>query len=214
VAANVADDDTQAPVGRLHRVVEVAAQQGAAAPRARAGGDPGGAVGNHRPRGEPPFQPCGFLCLCLREHQLTLGLVGLATADRVADRARQHAAVDLALDEIVLCARLHGGGPGRLVVEPGQHDQRDRRPLHANPGHGIQTRGVRQLQVEQHAVDLRFGSSERLGERAAAGNPRSGQDFRELVLDEQRVAVVVLDEQQREPAIGLAVAGVLHRPVA
>ena len=106
----------------------------------------------------------------------------------------QHVPGDLALDQVILRS-----GPDRLLAQvlvrlPGQHhDGRLRVELQQLP-QPLQAAGVRQAQVEQHAG--------RLGDhgRGLAEGPRAQDDDRRVhvaqqLLHEQRVAVVVLDEQ-------------------
>jgi hypothetical protein len=51
------------------------------------------------------------------------GLLGAAATDRVADRAHEQRAVDLALDEVVLRAGLQGANRDAFVGEAAEHNQ-------------------------------------------------------------------------------------------
>ena len=83
--------------------------------------------------------------------------------DGVADRAREQAGLDLALDEVVLRSGLHGGEAQRVVLGGGEHEhghggERRAQVLHA--GHAV---GVGKAHVEEHGVDAAGGQA---GERA------------------------------------------------
>ena len=106
-----------APDCVLHRVVEVAAEQRPPAARAVVRGQQQARVGDQRRRQQAALEPRVLLGVRARELELLAGLVGAPALDRVADRARQALAVDLALDEVVLRARADRLHPAPLVVE-------------------------------------------------------------------------------------------------
>lgn len=86
-----------------------------------------------------------------------------------------------------------------LVVQPGQHDDGHRRIEHAQPVQGIDTLGIGKIQVEQHAVgavaDQRaLGSRHRLHPHQV--DIGGVGDIGDLFFDQQRVATVILDQQQ------------------
>jgi hypothetical protein len=84
-----------------------------------------------------------------------------------------------------------------LVGKTGQHQQRDPVDLRGQPAQPLQPGGVRQPEVEQHAVDpadrgLRFG------ERTDAHQLDGADRLVEELLHQERVAVVVLDQQDAQ----------------
>ncbi len=127
--------------------------------------------------------------------ELLARLVRAAALDRVADRACQALAVDLALDQIVLRAGGDGVDAATLVVEAGQDEHGE---VHA-VGLELVQRGqalrVGQVEVQQHAVDVVEVLPPGLRQRRRAHDLDVRAADGQQLLDEQRVAVVVLDEQ-------------------
>ena len=94
-------------------------------------------LADQRSRREAAFQADDLALLCLCQAKLLLSVLGLASADRVADCARELIAVHVALDEVVLCTSLDRGSAGRLVGKPGQHNQGQLRRLRSNLVHAL-----------------------------------------------------------------------------
>ena len=89
VAEDVADDGVDGPVGELHGVVEVAAQQRAPAAGPVVGGQQQLGVGDQRRRKQAALEAGVLLLVHARELELLAGLLGAPALDRVADaRAR------------------------------------------------------------------------------------------------------------------------------
>lgn len=196
VAADVADDGAQRAVGHDDQVVEVAAEQ-----RATAAGPVGGvaaqvAVADEQIGQQPAFEPGVLAGL-----QFGLGavLVGLVAFDRVADRAGQQRAVDLALVQVVLRARRDGLHAAVLVVEAGQHDDGGGRHQPEHAPQPVEATRVGQVEIQQHAP-RRVGAGALGHPLRLAEVPRTAERDRRVRLgqqlaDEVGVAVVVLHEQ-------------------
>ena len=129
------------------------------------------------------------------ELELLPRLVGAPALDRVAHRPREALPVDLALDQVVLRAGGHGLRAAHLVVEAREDEHRQLHALGLELVQRGQAMRVGQVEVEQDAVDLLEVLAPRLGERVGADELDVRTADREELLDEQRVAVVVLDEQ-------------------
>jgi hypothetical protein len=212
--ADVSHHGAQMAVGGLCDVEEVAAEQRAVASGAVARGDPDGAVADQRPRRESAFQARDLARLDVCEAQLVLGVCGLTADDRIADGAGELRAVDLALDEVVLGAGVYSRHPRCLVVEPGEHDQGDVWRLRAQPYDRVDALGVGQLQVEQHTVDAGVEHAQGVAEPATAQDARFGKRFAEQVIDDQRIAVVILHQQHAQHrADRITVAGFRLAPL-
>ena len=193
--ADVADHHVDRAVRHLDRVEEVAAEQRAPAARAVVRRERQRRVADQR-LGQQPALEAGVLArLELRDRELLLRQLGPAALDRVAQRAGEQRAARRALDEVVLGAGRDRLDPAPLVVEPGQdeHGQPGRqRAQVAQPGEAL---GVREVEVEQHAVEAGQARAGRLGQRAGARQLDVRVGELQLLLDEQRVAVVVLHEE-------------------
>ena len=196
--ADVADHQAHVTIGSLGDVEEVAAQQCPVAPRVVARRDPHRVVADQRSRRKPAFQSSDLTRLGLGQTKLLAGLVGLAATDRIANRPRQLVAVHMALDQIVLGAGLDRPDAGRLVVEPGEDDQRNPRRLCTQTHDRVKPLSVGKLQIQQQTVDVVLQRGEGLCECACASESGPGKRTFEQVLDEQGVAVVVLDQQHAE----------------
>ena len=152
--AHVADERVHPAVGRLDHVVEVPAEQVllAAGQAARRHAQP--RVGQQRRGQQAALQPRVLLGLDLGHAQFSLGLLGPAPLDRVADHAVQHVPGDLALDQVILSSR-----PDRLLAQvlvrlSGQHDDGRLRLEPQQLPQSLQALRVRQAEVEQHARGL------------------------------------------------------------
>ena len=198
MAGDVADHDVDGAVGGLDGVVEVAAEQRPLASRPVVGGQPQRRVADQRRGQQAALQPRVLLGVGARELELLAGLLGAPALDRVADRARQPLPVDLALDQVVLRARGDGLDPAPLVVEAGEHEHRQVRAVGLDLVQRRQALRVGQVEIEQHAVDLLVLPAPGLRQRRGAHDLDQRAADREQLLDEQRVAVVVLDEQDAD----------------
>ncbi len=198
MSADVADHQAHMSIGRLGDVEEVAAQKRPVTPRVVARRDPDRVVADQRSRCKPAFQAGDLTRLGLGQAKLLAGLVGLTATDRIANRSRQLIAIHMALDQIVLRACLDGAGAGRLLAEPGEDDQRNPRRLRTKTHDGVKSLSVGKLQIQQQTVDVVLELCERLCECTGAGEPGSGKGAFEQILDEQGIAVVVLDQQNAE----------------
>jgi hypothetical protein len=89
-------------------------------------------------------------------------------------------------------------GPAALVVEPGEHDDRRRVAVRAQVAQRLQALGVREREVEQHAVDPVRRDPRRVGERLDALERERGARDRQQILHQQGVGVVVLDQEDLE----------------
>ena len=129
--------------------------------------------------------------------QGALGSLDPGPADRVPDRAGQQLAVDLALDQVILGAGGDRLGPAVLVGQAGEDQQRDAVGLRRQPAQAVQPGRVRQPEVEQHAVDaadLGLG----LGQGAGAQQLDRADHLVQELLHQERVPVVVLDQQDAQ----------------
>ena len=140
VAADVGDHRLDRAVGALHGVVEVAAEQGAAAAGLVVGRQADHAVVDQR-RGQQAALQAGVLGGDQpRGLELLLDLLGPPALDGVADRAGEQPAVDLALDQVVLGAVGDRLGAPALVVEAGEDDDRGRVLVAAQVVQGLEAR--------------------------------------------------------------------------
>ena len=144
----------------------------------------------------------------LRDVELAARVLRLSPADRVADRASKDLALRLSLDQVVLRASLDRRRPRGLVVEAREDDDREAGRGRLHPSHGLEPRGVGQTEVEEDAVEVGGELGERLADGAAPGEAHAGRGIGELLLDEPRVALVVLHEEH--PHAPQAVAGLAH----
>ena len=196
--AYVADERVHPSVGRLDHVVEVPAEQvlltAGQAPRRHA--QP--RVSQQRRGQQAALQPGVLLGLNLRHPEFPLGFLGPAPLDRVPDHAMQHVPGYLALDQVVLRS-----GPDRLLAQvlvrlPGQHHDGRLRVDPQQLPQPLQANGVGQAQVEQHAGRLGDHGTG-LAEGARTLEDHRGVHLTQQLLHEQRVAVVVLNEQDGRP---------------
>ena len=135
VPGDVADHHVHGAVRRLHEVVEVAAQQRVLPAGPVLGDDVDTrVVQQQRRRQQPAFQPG-----VLPGPQLGWRAARPRSARRACARSRsstrapQHFGLDPALDQVVLRARGDRRDPEVLVVEAGQHDDRDGRVALGDP---------------------------------------------------------------------------------
>jgi hypothetical protein len=122
---------------------------------------------------------------------------------RVPDDAVEQRPVDVPFDQVVLRARTDRGGAEQFVGEPGQHDNGRVRDLTLQPPDAVKPGCIREPKVEQHA-----GGAEqqwfRGGQRAGLLQPHRGRVRRgghvvQQFLHDQRVAVVILDQENVDP---------------
>ncbi len=162
VPGDVADQDVHDPVGRLHDVVEVSAQQRVLAARPVAGDDVDARVVEQQRRGQQAaFQQRVLAGPQLARVQVGGDELGALALDRVQQRAPQHFGFDAPLDQVVLRARRDRGSPEVLVVQPGQHDDRDGGVAFGDAVERVDPVGVGQVQVQQHAIGARRCASSR-----------------------------------------------------
>ena len=117
--------------------------------------------------------------------------------DRVADGAYKLVAVDSALDEVVLSARRNRLSRQRIILEAGEHHDRDIRVGRAQPFKALETSGIGQRQIKQRTPRANL-------QETVAGIPhqtdvveadRSERSLIDHRSDEHRVAGVILDKQ-------------------
>ncbi len=228
VAAHVADHDVDGAVVGAHGVVEVAAEQGAAAAGAVAPGE--GEPGAVQQRGgqQVALEAGVLLAAQLGLDEATLGLVGAFAFDGVAQGAGQQRAVRFVLDQEVLGA---GGDGGRAEFGPGgvgEHHDGDVRGTAEQFVQALQpvggVGGVRQVgergEVEQYAAELVAAGASAPGRVRGRGQQRGGlveaagpvdldrgAAVGDRRLDQLGVRDVVLDDQQPQwrAAVGGAV---------
>ena len=85
----------------------------------------------------------------MQVHRRELGPLAL---DGVDDGPPQHLGVDTTLDQVVLGTRCDRRDSEVLVVQPGEHDDRDGGTEFAQAVQGVDPVRVGQVQVEQYAV--------------------------------------------------------------
>jgi hypothetical protein len=199
VAADVADDDVDRAVAGVDEVVEVAPEERALAARPVARADLQRAVVEDGDGQQPAFEARRLLGQDLRRAQPLADAVGLPALDGVDDRPAQAVAVDAALDQVVLGARGDGLDPALVVAIAGEDEVRDVRRGLAQALERRQAAGVGQAEVEQDAVEgLGVQEHEPLGERLRAAHLDGRRLLAQELGDEERVAVVVLDEQHAQ----------------
>jgi hypothetical protein len=198
VSADVADQHVQVVGGGLHDIVEIPTEQRpvAAGPvqrphrRARAA--------HQRLGQQAPLQPGRLGLLHLDLTQPTDVVVGTLALDGVAQSPAQQHPVDLALDQVVLGALADGGDAEVLIVQAGEHADRDAAGRVQHVAQAAETGRVGQPEVEQDAVH-----------RCEPG-PRGchvrrdlqvdlGAGLGEQFLDEERVTGIVFDQQHPQP---------------
>jgi hypothetical protein len=208
----VSNHHLQAAVWSANEIVEVAAKQRPAAASSVTTGDPRVRACEQRARRKPAFEARNLARLHVCEQQLALSFLGVTPANRIANRTHKLIAIDVALYEIVLGTGLPGGDARSCVVKPCQHDERDPlQPLAKPPNRG-KASGVRQREVEQHAVDRRREPPKRVLERAALQNACIWQPFEQLVLHQLRIALIVLYEQHDKPSLGKVLLVLVSMP--
>ena len=132
-------------------------------------------------------------------------MFGALALDRVAQRALQHGARDLALHEVVLGSVLDRPQAQGLVVVAGEHDHGHLRGLTGQAHDALGAVGVGQGQVEQHHVHV-FASDPLQGRGQAAHRldrkRRLPARVRQLRAHQIDVVGVVVDDQQLQHAFG------------
>lgn len=204
-AADVTDEGVQPPVRRLDQVIEVATQLHLAAARLVPGGHGQPRVGDERRRQQPPRQPGVLPGQHLGEVQLKLRLLGLPALHRVPDDPVQQRLVDVALDQVILRARPDRGRAEELIGPAGEHHDGGVGDVLPQPPNAVQITGVRQPQIEQHAGSA-GQKRPRLSQRPGPLNLHSRCLLQQL-LHNQRIPVVVLDQQDTDPRRRLQARG-------
>ena len=203
VAADVADDGVDGAAGRLHDVEEVAAEERAAAARLVVRGQREVGIGHQRLGQQAALEPGVLPRLELRDGQLLLGVLRAAALDGVAQRAGEQDPARRALDQVVLGARADRLDAPALVVEAGQHEHGEVGRELAQLVQPLQALRVGEVEVEQDAVEALQARGGGLAERPAPLQVHARAGELELLLDEERVAVVVLDEEHPHAIGGL-----------
>ena len=110
---------------------------------------------------------------------------------------KQHDAIRLALDQIVLGPFPHRGEGHGLIIEAGQDHERNLGGLGVGLDEGVQAAAVRQAQVQQDQVDLAPVQS--LQPRRELGDPIDLEagvlGFRQHLSDEPGIAGIVLHQE-------------------
>ena len=124
-------------------------------------------------------------------------LLGLLALDGVPDGAGEQAAVALAFDQVVLGSPLHRLQREPLVSEAAQDDD-----WHAGSGladrrDGLETAGVREVQIEKDRIEIDLGETAQCLAELRNVHEIEGDSLslREHLADQARVARVVLHEQ-------------------
>src|SRR3712207_4837544 len=118
--------------------------------------------------------------------------------DCVANGPCYEVAISLALDEVVLGPHVQRLERDSLVLLAAQDHQRHPRGRRPHPAHGLQPARIRQREVEQDHVELRFAQVfERLVETLGVRNLEigGGGSLREQYVDQPAVCRVVLNQQ-------------------
>ncbi len=146
---DVTDQDVGHPVGSLYDVVEVPAEQGVLAGWPVSGDDVDFWVVEQQRRGQQAafeqrvLAGPKFTCVQVRGNELSTFAL-----DRVEQRTPQHFGFNAPLDQVVLRAGRDRGSPEVLVVQSGQHDDRDGGITFSDAVEGVDSVGVGQVQVQ------------------------------------------------------------------
>lgn len=200
VPGDIADQHVHHPIRCLDHVVEVTAQQRVLAAGPVPGDDVHARVVQQQRGGQQPaFQQRVLPRPQLGGVQVGGDQLGAFALDRIQQCAAQHLRLHPALDQVVLGAGGHRGGPEVLVVQPGQHHDRDGGVELGDAVQRVDPAGVGQVQIQQHAIgpggfQLAFGVRHRLRPHHPDVGDRVGDEF----LHQHRVAAVVLDQQHRQ----------------
>jgi hypothetical protein len=123
-------------------------------------------------------------------------LLGALALDRVAHRAHQEPPLDLALDQVVLRADVHGAHREVLVVVAGEHHDRQMHRRDVHPRHRLQPLRIGQREIEEHHLERPFGDQlQRLAEPGDVDHVECFAGLAEQLADQTSVTRVVLDEQ-------------------
>ncbi len=156
VPGDVPDQDMDDPVRRLHDVVEVATQQRVLATRPIPGDNlDTGFVQQQRGGQQAAFQQGVLAGPKLTRVQIRGDDLDPLALDRVKHCAAQHFGFDASLDQIILRPGRDRGSPEVLVVQTGQHHDRNRRVAFRDAVQSVHAVGVRQVQIQQYAVGPR-----------------------------------------------------------
>ena len=141
--------------------------------------------------------------LSLGEEEADAVSLGPAALDGEVDGLGDAEAVDLALHEVVLGAGTQRGDASLTVVEAGQHDDRQvGRPV-AEADDRLDALGVGEPEVDERAVVAR-GHLEGRADRRHAAKVEALSGVGQQLLDEERIAVIVLHQQEAEVGHSLA----------
>lgn len=198
VPRDIPYDRVDRAVHGLDDVVEVTAQQAVGAPRLVPGDGLEVVAAQQRDGEEATFQPGVLLGHLLVRAEGSRGLFDLLALERVAEGPAQRLRVEPSLDEIVLRTGRHGGEARLALGQAGEDHDGGVRGAADDTGDGVDSLRVRQVQVEQHTDRSGAGGQEPLGlgQRLAPGERGVQVAVGEHLLHEERVARVVLDEQQ------------------
>ena len=136
--------------------------------------------------------------------QLDLGQLRLAALDGVPDRAVEQLGREVVLDQVVLGARGDRVDAG-AVVAAGEDDDRGGGDLGDDGVQRGEPLRVGKTEVEQDAGRLVGQRLDALGDRPAPGQVVVGEPrLAQALANEDRVPLVVLDEQDARQALGHA----------
>ena len=148
-----------------------------------------------RPRSSRAFSPARSSARV----QFDRRQLGALPLDRIEQRAPQRFGFHSSFDEVVLRTGGHRGYPEVLVVQPGQHHNRDGGIALADALEGVDTVGVGQIQIQQHAIgtvacQLPLGIRNR--SRPSEIDIDSGVG--DQLFYQQRVGSIVLHQEHRQ----------------
>ncbi len=144
------------------------------------------------------------------------GLLGLFALHRVPDGTAQRLAVHLSLEQVVLGTRGDRIGGNLQVGQPGKHQHRGPRRAGQDLPQRLQAVAVGQVQVQQHAVRAVLQGGQRRLQRPHPAQPHGEFAVEQELLDQQRVAVVVLHQEHVDGGFGdqrRGYLGLLGEPV-
>ena len=204
VAHHVTDHGADPPVRHLDDVVEVAAEHGAGPAGTVVAGAADEVGAQQRLGQQPALEPRvlgGQQPLLV---QLYLGQLRLAALDGVPDRAVEQLGREVVLDQVVLGARGDRVDAG-AVVAAGEDDDRGRRDLGDDGVQRGESLRVGKSEVEQDAPRLVGQRLDALGDGSAPGQVVVGESrLAQALANEDRVPLVILDEQDARQALGHA----------
>jgi len=199
VPADIADDRVHGAVRGLHHVIEVAAEQRVGPARTVPGDHLEIAGADQRGGQQSPLQPGVLLRAERADLQLRGSLLDLLALRGVPDSAAEDVWRGLALDQVILGAGRDRGQASALLGQPGEHHHRGARDGGQQLGDRVDPLHIGQVQVEQDAAWGRRpgGHVLGLGQRPHPRQRGLHAAVREQLLDQQRIARVILDQQHR-----------------